>query len=351
LIPFPTDSKVRKEIPVTTGVFDYFPNALAEVARISYYGNQKHNPGQPLHWSRGKSNDHPDCMGRHLLERGTLDENGQRHSAMLAWRALANLQIELEDEAKAKLAQEAILADAGKTVVVFNVENPDDVSTIENILIQDDGCIVPIGLNNVTFLQVVDPLQAEPAMPVLDVTELDPRGSEDLTREDDKLFLELLGCKPTVVEQIIGGTVYAGPVDEYVYVAGPMRGYDKFNFPAFDATRDVLLQNGRNVISPADIDRASGCDENTPPAQVMDQRVFVFRDFFALFFIANRSNGAIAMIPGWEKSTGAAAEFMLSRWLGLTVFDQFGVRLKSENVDYTALNASIEKFLNAQQEN
>jgi hypothetical protein len=93
----PTDSKERKDIPLCTGVLDYFPAALAEIAKVSKAGNDKHNPGQPMHHARGKSNDHADCIIRHLSERGTVDpEDGQRHSAKVAWRALALLQEELE---------------------------------------------------------------------------------------------------------------------------------------------------------------------------------------------------------------------------------------------------------------
>jgi hypothetical protein len=96
----PTDAKERKETPIATGVLDYFPRALAEVARVSKAGNDQHNPGQPLHWSKGKSTDHADCIARHLIERGTRDSaDGTRHSAKLAWRALANLEMELEAEA------------------------------------------------------------------------------------------------------------------------------------------------------------------------------------------------------------------------------------------------------------
>ncbi len=47
----PTDSDERKEIPIFSGVMNYFPLALAAVARHSKRGNDKHNPGQPLHWS------------------------------------------------------------------------------------------------------------------------------------------------------------------------------------------------------------------------------------------------------------------------------------------------------------
>lgn len=96
----PTDKKLRKQFPVVTGVLDYFPDAIAAVAYVSYIGNEQHNPGQPLHWARGKSDDHEDCIGRHLLEKGGLDIDGTRHSAKRAWRALAALQLEIEEARK-----------------------------------------------------------------------------------------------------------------------------------------------------------------------------------------------------------------------------------------------------------
>lgn len=92
-----SDSAARKRMPIASGVFDYFPDAIAAVAEVSFIGNEKHNPGQPLHWARGKSMDHADCIARHLIERGGFD-GPVRHSAALAWRALANLQEELEAE-------------------------------------------------------------------------------------------------------------------------------------------------------------------------------------------------------------------------------------------------------------
>jgi Domain of unknown function (DUF5664) len=93
----PTDAKERKKIPIATGVFDYFPAALIEVAKVSYVGNEQHNPGQKLHWSRDKSSDHADTMLRHFTERGTIDTDGTRHLAKAAWRILALLQLEMED--------------------------------------------------------------------------------------------------------------------------------------------------------------------------------------------------------------------------------------------------------------
>lgn len=90
-------SDARKGVPIATGCLDYFPAALAMVARVSKAGNDKHNPGQDMHHARGKSMDHADCIMRHLSERGTIDpEDGLPHSGKIAWRALALLQEELE---------------------------------------------------------------------------------------------------------------------------------------------------------------------------------------------------------------------------------------------------------------
>ena len=94
----PTDAQERKQIPITTGVLDYFPLAIAEVAKCSWAGNQQHHPDKELHWDKSKSTDHSDCIARHLIDRGKFDTDGQRHSAKLAWRALALLELELEKE-------------------------------------------------------------------------------------------------------------------------------------------------------------------------------------------------------------------------------------------------------------
>lgn len=91
-----TEAEERKQTPVFSGVLNYFPKAIAEIAKVSYIGNEQHNPGSALHWDRSKSGDELDALTRHLLEAGTLDTDGQRHSAKVAWRALANLEKELE---------------------------------------------------------------------------------------------------------------------------------------------------------------------------------------------------------------------------------------------------------------
>lgn len=95
---FPSSAAERKNVPLASGVLDYFTSALIEVAKVSFAGNEQHNPGEPLHWARGKSTDQDDTIIRHFLERGKIDTDGQRHSAKLVWRALALLQLELEAE-------------------------------------------------------------------------------------------------------------------------------------------------------------------------------------------------------------------------------------------------------------
>lgn len=92
-----SDSNERKNIPVYSGVLAYFPDALVAVARLSRKGNDKHNPGEPLHWARDKSTDHADCLVRHQLEFDQIDEeDGEYHAVKVAWRALAQLQTLLE---------------------------------------------------------------------------------------------------------------------------------------------------------------------------------------------------------------------------------------------------------------
>src|SRR5690349_8987831 len=108
-LTLPTDSAVRKDIPIRSGCLDYFPAAIAGVAMHSVAGNNKHNPGEPLHHARGKSMDHADCIDRHLtdihdmlavLQRGQGDElheagdDAVREAILveanaLCWRALA----------------------------------------------------------------------------------------------------------------------------------------------------------------------------------------------------------------------------------------------------------------------
>jgi hypothetical protein len=75
--------------------------ALLQVAKVSKIGNDKHNPGEEMHWSRGKSDDHMDAACRHILDYAAgnkKDPSGSYHLANAAWRVLAQLQIDIEGE-------------------------------------------------------------------------------------------------------------------------------------------------------------------------------------------------------------------------------------------------------------
>lgn len=94
-------SAERKGVAVSRGLFAYFPDALALIARHSVRSNEKHNPGQPVYWSREKSTDHEDCIARHsisiAIDPNSLDD-GQPHVVCRAWRALAALQLWAEQQ-------------------------------------------------------------------------------------------------------------------------------------------------------------------------------------------------------------------------------------------------------------
>lgn len=95
----PVDSKLRKEYPIYSGFFKYFPRAIAAVAHVSWIGNQQHHPDKPLHWDKKKSMDQEDCLLRHLLDdlESPADIDGTMHYAKQAWRSMAALEIRLEN--------------------------------------------------------------------------------------------------------------------------------------------------------------------------------------------------------------------------------------------------------------
>lgn len=86
----PTDAAERKAIPVYTGFISYFPGAIAAVARVSLEGGIQHGQtATTLHWDRSKSGDELDAMMRHILDGDW---------AQVAWRAMANLEKQLEGD-------------------------------------------------------------------------------------------------------------------------------------------------------------------------------------------------------------------------------------------------------------
>jgi hypothetical protein len=92
----PTDAAERKKIPLWSGLMQYFPLTLIEVAKLSYIVNEQHNKGEKLHWAREKSTDQEDTLLRHLMEKGTIDSDGIRHVVKCVWRCMAMSELELE---------------------------------------------------------------------------------------------------------------------------------------------------------------------------------------------------------------------------------------------------------------
>lgn len=106
------------------------------------------------------------------------------------------------------------------------------------------------------------------------------------------------------------------------YIAGPMRGYPEFNFPAFDRAADYIRARGSYAFNPADRDRAAGFDPTGLKGNMeelvelgFDLRAALDADFQFILWQATH----IFMLPGWSSSKGATAERALALVLGLTV--------------------------------
>jgi len=113
-----------------------------------------------------------------------------------------------------------------------------------------------------------------------------------------------------------------------IYLAGPMRGIKFFNFPAFNAAAASLRAEGHFVFNPAERDcerhgkdiskgNAAGCE-----ALAAAEHGFSLRDALAddLEFICKHAE-AVALLPGWQRSKGVAAERATAFALGLPVFE------------------------------
>lgn len=97
----PTDAAARKKIAMWTFLTEYFPDSFEAVVAVAVAGNEQHNPGLKLHWSRGKSTDQMDTTFRHMWDHkfsGAKDIDGCYHLAKAIWRLSAELQLHIEGE-------------------------------------------------------------------------------------------------------------------------------------------------------------------------------------------------------------------------------------------------------------
>lgn len=111
-----------------------------------------------------------------------------------------------------------------------------------------------------------------------------------------------------------------------IYLAGPMRGYPQFNFPAFHAAAARLRAQGHVVFNPAQRDEGVYGTDFAAGNKTGDEKEatatygFNLREALAadMKFICEEAE-AIAMLPGWKKSKGATAEHATAEALGLEV--------------------------------
>lgn len=90
-----------------------------------------------------------------------------------------------------------------------------------------------------------------------------------------------------------------------IYIAGPMRGIEDLNFPAFNAAAADLRWAGWEVVNPVDI--------NSDPA--VPWKTCMERDIIELV-----TCDAIYMLGGWQNSKGASLEHHIAVELGLDLF-------------------------------
>lgn len=91
-----------------------------------------------------------------------------------------------------------------------------------------------------------------------------------------------------------------------LYIAGPMTGYEYFNYPEFRSAEQQLRGAGFDVLNPVSAEQHN----TTGAPQAWD---WYMRH--ALRMVVD-SEG-IALLPGWEDSRGACLEVHVARHLGL----------------------------------
>jgi hypothetical protein len=109
-----------------------------------------------------------------------------------------------------------------------------------------------------------------------------------------------------------------------VYLAGPMRGIRDFNFPAFHAAAAALRAAGYVVFNPAEYDELVYGEgfAKSATGDLADIPQFNLRKALAvdLEFIALHAE-VIALLPGWEKSMGVAAELAAAKAVGCEIME------------------------------
>lgn len=101
-----------------------------------------------------------------------------------------------------------------------------------------------------------------------------------------------------------------------LYLAGPMRGYPRYNFDSFASARSFLRQ-WHDVRCPAERDELGGFDPDGP----LDG--FNLPGALHQCFLDVLDADGCVLLAGWEQSEGARAEALVARLTGkrLWLFD------------------------------
>jgi hypothetical protein len=108
-----------------------------------------------------------------------------------------------------------------------------------------------------------------------------------------------------------------------IYLFGPMRGYEDFNFAAFKAAQEKLESLGHEVFSPAERDLKAGFDPRGRGTDAeLAKKAFDLREALAedLEWICLRAQ-ALVGLEGWPASAGSLAEVHTAKALGIPVFE------------------------------
>lgn len=111
-----------------------------------------------------------------------------------------------------------------------------------------------------------------------------------------------------------------------VYIAGPMTGYEDYNYPAFNAAAERWRAAGWHVFNPAEHDQPTAEQEATLTADEI-RALYMRMDIGWVM-----QSDAVALLPGWQASKGANVEVAVARILNLFVFDAETMRLYTETV-------------------
>ncbi len=108
----------------------------------------------------------------------------------------------------------------------------------------------------------------------------------------------------------------------HVYIAGPMKGLPSFNVPAFDAAANAWRDAGFAVINPADVDREKhDLDHSQFATGDVEATGIPYETFLREAVIQVAGCYAIAVLPGWQQSTGASLEVHVGRALKMPIYD------------------------------